>query len=262
AFKDRTVLKEQASHFGESWWQEVILIMLALEDPSLFEDFMEEVVKLTAFAANSQLVDMCLEDAAETSIQSFMDIINQEPGEDKDLWSRQAAALRVVKRLDESALESIKSKLENHPLTVVSLWAKGVSREEYKGRDVILSKRGEYELVAIPGGTFMMGSPDSEEGRYDREGPQHKVTVPEFYMGRYPVTNRQYGIFIAEDSDVNEPEYWADRRYNQPEQPVVGVSWNDAQRYAEWAGLRLPTEAEWEYACRAGTDTRYYPGDD
>ncbi|MCP4994217.1 MAG: hypothetical protein GY934_10615, partial [Gammaproteobacteria bacterium] len=72
AFKDKTVLKELASHFGESWWQEVILIMLALEDPSHFEGFMEEVVKLPAFAVNSHLVDMCLEDAAETSIQPFM----------------------------------------------------------------------------------------------------------------------------------------------------------------------------------------------
>ena len=112
------------------------------------------------------------------------------------------------------------------------------------GQEVLISEPGRYELVRIPGGRFHMGSPKAESERSNDEGPLHEVQVPDFYLGRYPVTNEEYGRFLRENPEVKEPEYWADRRFNSLRQPVVGVSWEDAWRYAAWAGLRLPSEAE------------------
>jgi formylglycine-generating enzyme required for sulfatase activity len=257
--EDQTVLPELASHFGESWWQEVGLLLLALEDPSLFVRYMREVVKRPAFAKFPALVQLCLDDAAEKYPRPFVELLEVAPGDDADLWKRQLAALRILERLDPTAVDTHQKRLARHPSTAIRQWIR--ERIAQTALDVVTAERGGYELVKISGGSFMMGSPETEEGHYKSESPLHEVQVSDFYLGRFAVTNEEYGRFLKENPDASEPKYWADRRFNQPRQPVVGVSWDDAQRYATWAGLRLPSEAEWEYACRANTNTRYYTGD-
>ena len=148
------------------------------------------------------------------------------------------------------------------------------------------------QLAVIPAGSFLMGSPENEEGRSGDESPQHRVQISrEFRLGRTEVTKGQFAAFVRDTGYRTEaekdgkggygfdpetgtfeqdPEYtWQNPGFPQTDDhPVVNVSWNDAQEFLKWLSqkdgrrYRLPTEAEWEYACRAGSTTRYWNGDD
>jgi formylglycine-generating enzyme required for sulfatase activity len=121
-------------------------------------------------------------------------------------------------------------------------------------------------MVYIPGGSFLMGSPVTEERRKKYEGPQHLVEIAPFYMGRYPVTQAQYQTVMGENPSRFKRSYNPVARFKRANNPVERVSWRKAkefcQKLSEQTGktYRLPSEAEWEYACRAGTTTPFYFG--
>ncbi|MBO4605306.1 MAG: SUMF1/EgtB/PvdO family nonheme iron enzyme [Bacteroidales bacterium] len=119
------------------------------------------------------------------------------------------------------------------------------------------------EMVEIPEGTFMMGSASASGADYD-EAPAHSVSVSAFRMSSCEITNIQYEAFAPAHKKIREDR--EESIAKRDDQPVVDVSWYDAVAYCEWLSgqtgksYRLPTEAEWEYACRAGTTTDYYTG--
>jgi len=123
------------------------------------------------------------------------------------------------------------------------------------------------EMIAIPAGNFTMGSPPSEEGRYQDEGPQHRVTIAEaFALGLYDVTFAEWDACVT-DGGCNGYRP-SDNGWGRARRPVINVSLKDAEAYAAWLSrktgksYRLPSEAEWEYAARAGTTTARYWGDE
>ncbi len=155
-------------------------------------------------------------------------------------------------------------------------WNSSVNAELSPTAEKVLST---IEWVEIPAGEFLMGStPEEAEAAYnaaklrssllekynfDAEVPQHTVYLSTYQISRYEITNAQYRAFVAATNRPtprghNSEEPWQDENFNGDMQPVVGVTWFDAQAFAEWVGGSLPTEAQWERAAR-GTKGRKYP---
>src|SRR5712692_1257105 len=170
---------------------------------------------------------------------------------------------------------------------------RGVPAEMTPYVETIPQSDVKFEMVPIPGGTFKMGSPAGEAGRSEDEGPEHAAEIHPFWMGKTEVTWDEYDVFAFSNDIYRKQELGVDIT-KQPEgekiadaitrptppytdetfgfgrkgQPVINITHHAAMEYCRWLSAktgktyRLPTEAEWEYACRAGTKTAYSFGDD
>ena len=219
------------------------------------------------------------------AIEAIKRIARRQPQSPSITFTTPEPVTRPAGNRSSTPLPSQETGLKVFGFDVVKVNAKGqeVKREKAEAQYYAenLGNGITLDLVAIPGGTFLMGTEDKEIERlvkkfnwegYRGERPQHQVTVPPFFMGKYPITQTQWraiasrtDLKVEKDLEPN-PANFKDRP-DSDRRPVEQVSWYDAVEFCarlfKLTGreYRLPSEAEWEYACRAGTTTPFYFGE-
>jgi formylglycine-generating enzyme required for sulfatase activity len=278
--RDPDLLAQLAERCGETWWREVLLLSLGLDTPSLFEPLMAELLCRDALRENPpKLIEDCLRDAACVTARPLLQALagGLEGNERYQAlrllrslhgWESQTSADDTAGReLVERLLTDLDPQVAGMAAELLGVPASTLAVATRRGSKTRPAKPGEpapgeerlHEvdgtvLLYVPGGEYTLGTDDIS----DDERPVHRVVLSPFWIAKYPVTNEQYARFLAANPGSELPELWNDKSLSQAQRPVVGVSWEEAQAYCRWAGLRLPSEAQWEAAAR-GADQRRYP---
>jgi formylglycine-generating enzyme required for sulfatase activity len=284
---------ELAGMADQKQWKEVVA--LSLRGPRVFkQQFFEAVLRLELPEKNPNLMGYYLQETDERPVAEFNACLEECRRQGAAGDARAVAVMRLAQNAgfatpDQLPALRLWSEETQSPAAKLALTLMG------RGQDAVavgsqvevqpvqgptpadeasraagtkwIHEGTKLSFVWIPPGSFQMGSKEGEGEA--RERPAHQVKLTRgFWLGEFPVTNAQYGLFLkARPKGVREPDYWNDRRWNQPQQPVVAVNWLEAMRYCAWASEQLqahctlPTEAQWEYACRAGKPGRWCFGD-
>jgi formylglycine-generating enzyme required for sulfatase activity len=257
-----------AAELGGSRWEEAILMFAGLAETPRLEELIERVAATDELVAAEEILRRCLEEAPDPPTDPLARVIADAR---RDAASRAAALRLVQRRADEkvqaAAVQAARSALRGSDLRLLAESMAVGSRPDISvpGEPQAFTEQSTgIRFLWVPGGTFVMGAEDLSE----RERPPHRVQVSGFWLAETPVTNRQYEKFLAQHPAIGEPRFWRDRRFNQPGQPVVAVSWLEAREYCRWLStvsgqrIELPTEAQWELAARGERGSKYPWGEE
>lgn len=229
-----------AAEFGNEWWREVTLIFVALDRHRLFGALLEAVIAGGKLAIERALVRRCLNEAHRANLGPLLRVAED-----------------TIRDVDEAAAAiSLLTPYDSDERVRKAVMRGRVARQATR---VLEDAQTGIRLLWIPGGEFSMGADDLD----DDAKPIHRVRLSPFWLADTQITNQQYQQFVRATGH-REPKFWRGRRLNQPEQPVVGVSWFDARAYCAWLQeqtdwpVDLPSEAQWEFAAR-GPENHAFP---
>jgi len=262
------LVRALAGKLADPWWQEVILLLLALNEYQVFPAFMKAVAQLPDLPEHLDFLRRCVDEAHEPTVEPFLPLLHRSWtegfstlfGGSATLNAKRVAVLKLFGSKPDATLVAACRRLATHSHKEVAALAAGVCEEADQPSAALPMGAAEEPAGVEP----VSGRPFVERvtGMRFLWVPQGPSTAA-FWLAETPVTNRQYGLYL-EAARAREPMYWRDRRFSAPEQPVVGVSWEEAGAFCRWLSetrsmtFALPTEAQWEYAAR-GEDRREYP---
>jgi formylglycine-generating enzyme required for sulfatase activity/3',5'-cyclic AMP phosphodiesterase CpdA len=277
--REKGLIAELAEHAAEPWWREVIL--LAAAQPGVLGKLVRALASKSGLEPHGDLLRECVSEAFDLEAAPFVEAINRGlRGERGGVATARAVLQALGKRAPQDVLERARGLTAHEDVGIAAAARALVGEREVSavaGAPVpgkpFREQTTKMSFLWVPPGKFWMGSsktpgePNYDKDAYDDEFPAREVTLTEgFWIGEHPVTNAQYAVFM-EATGARAPEFWQDRWFNAPYQPLVGVDWEESLKFAQWMTdqaklgawrFHLPTEAEWEYAAR-GTDGRKYP---